>query len=202
MRLSFLGPDPGAGVADVDPHGAVVGRRRELHPSSVGCPAERVREQVRHDLQHAVAVRDDRRRLPVVDEQVLDLATPRLFLERAVCLLHEPVHVDLLRTHGEAMRVELGEIEHVADEPLEPDRFRGDDVERRLHELRVVDQSVAQRVDVTLDRGQRACAARARRTSGTGAHAARSPPASPAIWLKRRNRWPISSPRPAGTRTS
>ena len=57
--------------------------------------------------------------------------------------------------HGEPVRVELRQIEHVADEPLEPDRLAGDDVERRTLELGVVEQPVADRVDVTLDRGQR-----------------------------------------------
>ena len=50
---------------------------------------------------------------------------------------------------------ELREVEHVADEPLEPDRLGGDDVERRALELGVVEEPVADRVDVPLDRGQR-----------------------------------------------
>ena len=44
------------------------------------------------------------------------------------------------RLHGEAVRVELREVEHVADEPLEPRRLGRDDVERRAHQLRVVDE--------------------------------------------------------------
>ena len=51
--------------------------------------------------------------------------------------------------------VQLGEIENVADEPLEAHRLGGDDVVRRVLQLRVVDEPVPQRVDVTLDRGQR-----------------------------------------------
>ena len=57
--------------------------------------------------------------------------------------------------HREAVGVELRQVEHVADEPLEPDRLAGHDVERGALELRIVEQPVADRVDVPLDRRQR-----------------------------------------------
>ncbi len=55
----------------------------------------------------------------------------------------------------EAVRVELREVEDVADEPLEPVRLRLDDLERVLAQLGVLDQALAQRRDVAADRGQR-----------------------------------------------
>ena len=88
-------------------------------------------------------------------QRVRDLAPPRLVAERAVRLLDEAAHVDLLRVHREPVGAELREVEHVADEPLEPRRLVRDDVERGADELRVVDEPVPQRVDVPLDRGQR-----------------------------------------------
>ena len=41
--------------------------------------------------------------------------------------------------HREAPRVELREVEHVSDEPLEPHRLGGDHVERGRAQRRVVD---------------------------------------------------------------
>ena len=132
------------------------GRRgAERDDAAVGRPAERVREQVRDHLQHAVAVGDDRRRVGILVELEVDLAAPRLLAEARVGALDEHADVDLLRVHREPVRVELRQVEHVADEPLEPDRLAGDDVERGPLELGVVEQPVADRVDVALDRGQR-----------------------------------------------
>ena len=53
------------------------------------------------------------------------------------------------------MRVQLGEVEHVADEPAEPLRLGGDDLERRLGQLGIGDDAFAQGGDVAADRGQR-----------------------------------------------
>ena len=53
------------------------------------------------------------------------------------------------------MRVELGEVEHVADETAEPLGLGGDDLQRLLGRLRVGDDTLAQRGDVPADRGQR-----------------------------------------------
>ena len=82
-------------------------------------------------------------------------AAPRLLPEARMGLLDERADVDLLGVHGEPVGVELRQVEHVADEPLEPDRLAGDDVERGALELRIVEQPVADRVDVALDRRQR-----------------------------------------------
>ena len=86
---------------------------------------------------------------------VVDPAAPRLFVERRVGALDEVLHVDLLLQHGEAARVELREVEHVADEPREPLGLLGDDVERDRARLFVLDEPLAQRGDVAADRGQR-----------------------------------------------
>ena len=117
-------------------------------------PAERVREQVRDDLQDAVAVGHDHR-LGGHLLRVVDLPLLRLLAEREVRLLEQPGHVDLLVADREAPRVELREVEHVADEPLEPHRLGGDHVERGRAQRRVVDDSLAERLDVPADRGQR-----------------------------------------------
>src|SRR3954465_588409 len=53
--------DAGAGVVDGDRHAPVGCAELELDLAAVGRPAKRIREEVRDDLQHAVAVRDDRR---------------------------------------------------------------------------------------------------------------------------------------------
>ena len=78
----------------------------------------------------------------------VDLAPPRLVAERAVRLLDEAAHVDLLGVHREPVGAELREVEHVADEPLEPRRLVRDDVERGADELGIVDEPVPERVDV------------------------------------------------------
>ena len=85
----------------------------------------------------------------------VDLAPARLVAERVVRLLDEASHVDLLGLDGEPVRAELCEVEHVADEPLEPRRLVRDHVERGGDELRVVDEAVAEGVDVALDRRER-----------------------------------------------
>ena len=68
---------------------------------------------------------------PVPRQRVVDLAPPRLLGERTVRLVEESLEVDLLVPHREAMRLQLREVEDVADEPLEPVGLRRDDVERR-----------------------------------------------------------------------
>ena len=72
-------------------------RRAELQrdPPAVGRGAERVREQVVDDLQHAVAVGDDHRRVADVDA-VVDRPPPGLLAERLVGLADELLQVDLL----------------------------------------------------------------------------------------------------------
>ena len=121
--------------------------------------------------------------------RVLDPAPPRLLGERRVGAVEQPAHVDLLGEDGEAVRVQLRQVEHVADEPAEPLRLGRDDLERRLGELR--DRSRRPRAARRRGRGSRsaACAARARRTSGS---CARAPPprrAAPPSRGSARSRW-------------
>ena len=53
------------------------------------------------------------------------------------------------------MRVELGEIKHVADETPEPLSLCGNDLERLFGCLRVGDDTLPQRGDVPANRGER-----------------------------------------------
>ncbi len=53
------------------------------------------------------------------------------------------------------MSSQLCEVEHVSDETLEPHRLGGDDVERRLDQLGIVHEPVAERVNVPANAGQR-----------------------------------------------
>ena len=86
---------------------------------------------------------------------VVDPAAPRLLVERRVRALDEMLHVDLLLQHREAACVELREVEHVADEPREPLGLLGDDLERDVARLLVLDEPLAERGDVAADRRQR-----------------------------------------------
>ena len=83
---------------------------------------------------------------------VVDLPPSRLLAEGAVGTLADALHVHLLAGEREAVRVELREVEDVADEPLEARRLGRDHVERRAL---VTHEPLAQRLDVTADRGQR-----------------------------------------------
>ena len=97
-------------------------------------------------------------------QAVVDLAPAGLLGERAVRLIEDTLEVDLLVTHREPVRLQLREVEHVADEPLEPVGLGGDDVERRPHLLGLGDDALAQAP--RRDRGSpsAASAARARPT--------------------------------------
>ena len=120
--LAHLRRDAGAGVLDGDVHGAVPLCELERDAAAVRRRVERVREEVPDDLQHAIAVgRDDGPRLHLL--VIVDRPPARLFAEPVVRLVDELHHVDLLRGDREAVRVELREIEDVADEPLEPLRL-------------------------------------------------------------------------------
>ena len=111
-------------------------------------------EEVRDDLQHAVAVGlQDRLRSDLA--AVLDRASPRFLAERRVRALAERLHVDLFLEQREAVRVELRQIEDVADEPREAFRLGCDHVERLVAQLRVLDHTLAERLDVAANRGQR-----------------------------------------------
>ena len=97
-------------------------------------------------------------------QAVVDLAPARLLGERAVRLIEHALEVDLLVTNGEPVRLELREVEDVADEPLEPVGLGGDDVERRLHLLGLGDDALAQAPRRDRESPSAASAARATRT--------------------------------------
>ena len=63
--------------------------------------------------------------------------------------------VDLLDVEREAARLEAGEVEQVADQPLQAPGLREHDLERRLLLLLAVDHAVGDRLHVPLDRRQR-----------------------------------------------
>src|SRR5204863_471904 len=87
--------------------------RLETDLLAVRRPAKRVRQQVRDDLQDAVAVglehRGGRDRAPVVDA-----APPRLLIEPRVGSVDKTLHVDLFAPQREAVRVELRQVQDVA----------------------------------------------------------------------------------------
>ena len=60
---------------------------------------------------------------------VVDLAPARLVPVCLVRLIEQRAHVDLFARDREAVRIELREIEDVADQPLEPARLRLDGLE-------------------------------------------------------------------------
>ena len=152
--LRHLRLDPRSRIRDRDLDLVVRRGEREVDTPSRRRPLDRVRDQVRDDLQDAVAVGDEHG-VTVELELVLDAARVRLRRERRVGALAEHAHVDLLAPEREAARVELREVENVTDEPLEPHRLLRDDLERALLRGLVVDDSVPQRGDVPADRGQR-----------------------------------------------
>ena len=86
---------------------------------------------------------------------VVDRPPPRLFPEPFVRLVDELHHVDLLGRDREAVRVELREIEDVADEAIEPLRLVFHRLERRRTLGRIVDDALEERRNVTADRRQR-----------------------------------------------
>src|SRR6185503_4014958 len=97
--LLLLERDPRAAVADAEGETAVLGVEGERDLAAVGGPLERVHEQVGDNLEHAVAVRRDHRRLAHV-LPVADFAPLGLLGERLVGLLEQPLEVDLLVDEG------------------------------------------------------------------------------------------------------
>ena len=154
------------------------GAELELDPAAVGRPAERVREQVGDDLQHAVAVRDDRRRSCTLACRTRSRAVAPPRRTPTYAWSHEPPMSTSSSSTREPVRLELGEVEHVADEPLEALALAARSCRAtRARDLRIVDDAL--RAAPRHARGSRsaACAARARRSSGSCAPAALPPPA-------------------------
>src|SRR6476619_6456300 len=116
-------------VVDRDPNRPVDLVESEADVPAVGRPAKRVREQVRDHLQYPVAVRleDGRGRDRTA---VVDPTAARLLTEGRVRTVDEPLQVDLLSQEGKPVRVELREVEDVANEPFEPLGLEPDHLER------------------------------------------------------------------------
>jgi hypothetical protein len=85
---------------------------------------------------------------------VVDCAFPSLLDERGVGTFAQLLHVDLFLEHREPVRVELREVEHVADETFEANRLLADDLERCVPQLRIVDDALTQRRHVAADRSK------------------------------------------------
>ena len=129
--VALLRADPGAGVGDRDRDRAVL--RRQLN--STRPPSGVQRNAFESRLTMICSTRSPSVMITGCAsnvEPVVDRALARLLAERRVRALDELLHVDLFLQHREAVRVELREVEHVADEPLEPHRLLADHVERRL----------------------------------------------------------------------
>src|SRR6185437_11393472 len=145
--LLLIRCDPRPGVADRHRHLTVTPGEREIDAAARRRPAERVRDEVRDDLEHPVAVSHEHRALPQL-ELVVDVARPRLLSERVVRTLAESPHVHLLAQEGEAARVELREVEDVAHEALEPLPLLGDHLERPLARVLALHDALSQRRDM------------------------------------------------------
>ena len=152
--LLLLQRYPRTAVVDSNADRPVDLRQREPHAAAVRRPAERVREQVRDHLKHAVAVGlDDRLRHDRA--AVVDAAPARLLAEARVRAVDEPFHVDLLTCERKAMHVELRQVEHVPDEPLQPLPLETDHLERICARVLVLDHALEQCLDVAANRRQR-----------------------------------------------
>ena len=128
---------------------------REVDPAAVGRPAERVREQVRDDLEHAVAVRDDhrRRRRP---RAVVDPAPPRLLAERRVGALDQPAPCRPPRSRTVNRCASSFARSSTSPTSRSSRSASAATISSDAScELRVLDDALAQRGDVAADRGQR-----------------------------------------------
>ena len=88
-------------------------------------------------------------------EPVVDLPATSLLGEGVVRMVEDAPEVDLLLADREPVRLELGEIQHVSDEPLETVGLGRDHVERASYLLRLGDDPLAKCLHVAADRGQR-----------------------------------------------
>ena len=121
--------DTRARISHVHAHAPVVGHELEIDATPVRRPPERIAEEIRDDLQHAIAVREDDGRLRDALEPVVDLATASLLGEGVVRVVEDASQVDLLLTNREAVRLQLREIENVPHEPFESVGLGRDHVE-------------------------------------------------------------------------
>ena len=105
------------------------GSARTRHRAVSRRDAQRVLDEVRADLEHAVVVGLDPRLLAFRDEHDAVLVRRGLVARRD--LARNRREIDRLATHLERVPVHPRQVEQVADEPLEPlrldqDRVRGD----------------------------------------------------------------------------
>ena len=131
MRSRSLGRDPGPESVTDDRRRAVRRFERERDPAAVGRPGERVR---RAGWRRSGGRGRRRCSAPGGAERRARSGSPGGAPPRrsAVGLLEQPAEVDLLVDEGEAVRLELGEVEQVADEAREPVGLRADDLERSV----------------------------------------------------------------------
>ena len=78
-----------------------------------------------------------------------------MLAENRVRLIDHARHVDLLVEDGEAPRFELGEVEHLSDESLEARALGRDHVERGRPRVGILDEPLAESLDVPADGRQR-----------------------------------------------
>ena len=145
--------DPRAGVVDGDPHAPGLGQRADHHRALVGGPAHCVADKVADDLQDAIAVADDHRQRAGLQGD-LDVAFARLRALPRHDLVQQDVEIDLIGLEAEALGLQPGEVEQVADEAVEAHRLGGD---RGVGELLlglVLEDAVDERVDLAADGGQ------------------------------------------------
>ena len=164
----LLGGDPGAGVGDDELAG--VGSHGDRPAGGRG--AERVLDQVREHLEGAVGVGDrGGASVRLADER--DADSGRLWAVTADGLRDEAGEIDRAGMDGEGPLVQAGEVEQVADEPLEPPRLGDDDGGSLLDGHDAVEDRLAvaadrgeRRLQLVADREQEACARRRGRGRG------------------------------------
>jgi len=129
-RFVVRGTDPAAIVAHVDPQPPTGLGERDLDASLLGvAELDRVRQQIEHDLDHAVEIHAYGRhavREPGFDSDVLLLEE---LIHRGERVRDDFLHVDPGLGPVRLARLDLGEIEHLVDQARQPLRFPGDDAE-------------------------------------------------------------------------
>ena len=164
----------------------------ELDPAAVGRRAERVREQVVDDLEHAVAVGDDHRAGADVDAVVdRPRAAPRSLNVSYACSTSCSMSTSSRRTVKRCAS-------SFARSRMSPTRrssrvrLRLDDLERPRPLLGILDDALEQRRDVAADRGQRRPQLVRDRHQEVALARLRLRRAASVISSNRSARWPIS----------
>ena len=113
-----------------------------------------VRDEIGDDLQDPVAVADDDR-LRLRAARAVELPAARSSRWAPAALSHTVDQVDLLHVERELARLEMREVEQVADQALQAAGLGEHDLERRLLLVLALDDAVRDRLHVALDGGQR-----------------------------------------------